>query len=202
MEKNVCFRALEPKDAELIYKWHNDVDMMKDAIGMERFWTMQECINWVEAKSKKDPFNYWFAICLNNDSKKMIGYFGINQIHFVNGSATSEAIVIGDRENRDGISWIETYLFMMHYIFEVLHLHRLFGFHMDSQKQSSLVADLFCMRIEGKEKECYYKNGKYIDGTRIALLSDEYFYHKANGDYEMSEILKKFRRILRTKKAQ
>ena len=31
MEKSVYFRALEPEDAELIYQWHNDAEMMKNA---------------------------------------------------------------------------------------------------------------------------------------------------------------------------
>lgn len=88
--------------------------MMKDAVGMARPWSMQDCRNWVEARTKARSFpNYWFAICLNDGSGRMIGYTGVNSIHYVNSSATCDAIVIGDKRMQDGISWLgnESFLF-------------------------------------------------------------------------------------------
>lgn len=199
MECSVCFRALEPEDAELIYLWHNDTDMMKNAVGLSRFWSKQECIDWVKDKSKKDPFNYWFAICLNDDSKKMIGYFGINNIHFINSSVTCNALVIGDKANRDGISWIETYLFMYEFVFEKLHLNRFYGVHIEGHPHTSLIPELFFSTREGRLREGFYSGNKYVDGICTALLAKDYFEHKNKGEYELKNIIKRLRKIIRTR---
>lgn len=200
MNSSVTFRAFELEDAELIYIWHNDVEMMKNAVGMERFWSKQMCEDWVKARMQSNPFNFWFAICLNDESKKMIGYFGINNIHFINGSATCDAIVIGDKQNRDGISWIETYLYMLYYVFEVLHLHRFYGHHMVTQQQTSFIVDLLYFRREGIAKECFYKNNEYIDSENCALLASEYFEHKNNGDYQMHKLIRRFSKLIKEKR--
>ena len=195
MEKSVYFRALEPEDAELIYQWHNDAEMMKNAVGKERFWSKQDCRDWVAARSKRDNFNFWFAICLNDESKKMIGYFGINKVHYVNRSATSDAIVIGDKEHRDGFAWIETYLYMKYFVFEVLHLHRFYGSCMATQKQTLFMTKLLYAHVDGIIPDCYFKNNQYIDEVLTSSLDDEYFMHKNNGDFEMKALLKRIRQL-------
>lgn len=195
MEDGVFFRCFEPDDYKMIYKWHNDPEMMKDAVGMERLWSLQECKEWIEDRMKKNPFNFWYAVCLNNDSKQMIGYFGINNIHFVNRSATCNGIVIGEKQCRDGISWIQVYLYILYYVFEVLHLNRYYGYHLESQKLTSFVDELLFIKEEGRQRQAYFKNGKYIDGIMRSILSSEYFEHKQNGEYEMKNILKRIREI-------
>lgn len=202
MEKSVCFRALEPEDAELIYLWHNDVELMKNAVGMERFWSKQDCHNWVAAKSRRDNFNFWYAICLNDESKKMIGYFGINSIHFVNRSATCDAIVIGDKDYQDGLAWIEAYLYIRYVVFEVLHLHRLHGCFMASQKQTAFINKLLYTHVDGILRDCFYKNGQYIDEVLTSTLEDEYFMHKNNGDFEMKALLQRIRQLRKEEKEE
>ena len=169
MEKSVYFRALEPEDAELIYQWHNDAEMMKNAVGMERFWSKQDCRDWVAARS--------------------------NKVHYVNRSATSDAIVIGDKEHRDGFAWIETYLYMKYFVFEVLHLHRFYGSCMATQKQTLFMTKLLYAHVDGIIPDCYFKNNQYIDEVLTSSLDDEYFMHKNNGDFEMKALLKRIRQL-------
>ncbi len=196
---SIFFRALEPEDAILIYEWHNDHTLMKDAVGMARPWSMQDCRNWIESKTGHDPFNYWFAICLNDENKTMIGYTGVNNIHYVNSSATCNAIVIGDKKNRDGISWLEANLFIREFVFETLHLNRYYGSFSETQKMTAIANMLFYATIEGKARQAIWSQGEYHDVYNVSLLRDEYMKHKNNGDYTISALIKRFRQLQKKK---
>ncbi len=196
---SVYFRSLEPSDAELIYKWQNDQEMMKNAVGLARPWSMTECRNWIEAKTKHDPYNYWFAICLNDGSGKMIGYTGVNSIHYINSSATCNAIVIGEKEYRDGITWIDTYLLIFDFVFNKLHLNRYYGQHSETQKITDFAEQLFFFTKEGVGREAIYLNGKYIDIYYKSLLRREYLEHLEKGDYELMAIIKRFKKLNKNK---
>ena len=190
----VFFRALEPEDSELIYKWMNDYDMMKDAIGLPRPKSMQECKDWVMTFSKHSPYNYAFAICINDETKKKIGYMTLNNIHYINSSAETGAIVI-DREYRDGITWIESILYLHYFTFEVLHLNRLYGYHLLSQKVSDSITDLFFWKQEGVLRQAIYKNGQYLDLSCEAILQDEYLFHKSAGEYTIHAIIRRLKTL-------
>ena len=196
-KKSIFFRSFEPEDANCIYKWINDYDLMKNAIGMPRPWSMQDCIDWVNSKIKHDPFNYWFAICLNDQFKKMIGYTGVNNIHYVNSSATCNAIVIGDADCRDGISWLETNLLIREFVFETLHLNRYYGRFSETQKTTAIANELFYSTIEGVERQAIWKNGRYNNVYLVSQLREEYLQHKENGDYELISLIRRLKKILK-----
>lgn len=197
--KTVFFRALEPEDAEFVYRWKNDHELMRDAIGMPRPVSMKECRDWIEACTGHDPFNYWFAICLNDGSKRIIGYTGVNNIHYVNSSATCNAIVIGEKECRDGLSWLETNLFIREFVFEKLNLNRFYGSFSETQKTTYLGARLFYARIEGVARQAIWQNGAYHDMLYGALLKEEYLAHKENGDYTVSSLIKRLKTLITEK---
>ncbi|NCC18143.1 MAG: N-acetyltransferase [Bacteroidia bacterium] len=198
--KTVYFRAIEPDDVEYIYIWMNDHEMMKDAVGMPRPKSMQECREWTISSSNHNPYSYSFAICTNDNSKKIIGYMTLTNIHFVNSSVETGAIVIGDRNYRDGITWIESVLYLHYFTFEILHLNRLYGSHLLSQKVSHLITDLFFWKNEGILRQAVYKNGEYQDLSIDALLKDEYFKHKNNGEYIVSSVIKRLKVLRKNKR--
>lgn len=198
--KSVMFRALEPSDCESVYKWMNDNEMLKDAVGMPRPKSMQECLDWIISASKHNPYNYNFAICLNDDSKKIIGYMTLINIHYINSSAETGAIVIGEKNYRDGITWIESILFLHYFAFEVLHLNRLYGSHLLSQKVSDLIPDLFFWEREGIQRQAIYKNGCYQDLSNESLLKDEYFCHKNNDELTVKSVIKRLKAFRKNSK--
>lgn len=195
--KSVYFRAMEPEDAVLIYKWKNDHEMMKDALGMPRPVSLDECREWVAKCAKHDPFNYWFAICLKDGSDRMIGYTGVNNIHFVNSSATCNAIVIGEKDCRDGISWLEVNLFIREFVFERLNLNRFYGSFSKTQNTTYLGSQLFYAKIEGVARQAIWHEGRYQDVFMGGLLKEEYFLHKNNGDYSIPSLIKRLKMLMR-----
>lgn len=197
MDRSVFFRSLELDDVNSIYKWMNDCELMKDAVGMKRPWSLLECREWVEKRMKQGPYNFWFAICLNDESKKMIGYTGVNDIHYVNSSATCNAVVIGDSDSHDGFTWLDTYILVREFVFETLHLNRFYGCYSETQKLTALANKLFFSTVEGIERQAIWQNGEYHDIHRVSILREEYLFHKNNGDFEKSNLLKRLRKLLK-----
>ena len=127
----------------------------------------------------------------------MIGYTGVNNIHYVNSSATCNAIVIGDNKNRDGIAWLETNLFIRQFVFERLHLNRYYGSFLDCQRTTALANKLFFAKIEGVAREAIWNNGNFCDLYTVSMLSREYFMHKNNGEYTLAALIRRLKLLMK-----
>ena len=197
MDKTVFFRAFEEDDIESIYKWKNDDDLNKLTVGLNRKICRDDVTKWVKSKMPHNPYEVFWAICTNDESKKIIGYVQLTEIHFINSSANFSGIMIGDKDYHDGFAWIETYLFIMEYAFERLGLNRLYGSSIIGHKDSNNVGKLLLWTREGVMRQSVFKNGRYYDVAISSLLKEEYFKYKAEGLYEMRAILKRLRELNR-----
>jgi len=199
MEKTVYFRAFEEEDAELIYKWMNDDDLKKLSIGVNRRMCKEEALDWVKARMRDNRNNVWWAICAK-DTNRLIGYMSLNSIHYINRSADFGGLVIGDREYQDGSAWIESYLFLYEYAFERLGMNRVYGTHLVDHSTTGFMGSIFFTQQEGILRQAYFKNGKFYDASIGALLSEDYFAHKQNGDYELEAVMKRMMKKIRESK--
>ena len=196
MEKTVYFRAFEEKDAASIYQWRNDDDLKQLSVGLNKRVCMEEVEEWIKDRKRHNPYQAWFAIC-SKDTNEMVGYMSLTDIHYINSSAFFSGIIIGAPDYRDGQAYLESYLFMLEYAFERLNLNRVYGSAISDHKLSVTMAEVMFQKKEGVLRQAIYKNGKYHDEIVCAILRDEYYMHKENGDYELSSILK---RILSAKR--
>lgn len=194
MEKTVYFRAFEEEDAEFIYKWMNDDDLLELSVGLNRKICKDEAVDWVKARMLHNPYQVWWAICAI-DSSKIIGYMSLTDIHYINSSANFSGIVIGDNDYRDGFAWIESYLFVYEYAFEKLNLNRVYGSYVSDHKVTNVMGNLMCGVYEGTLRQAIFKNGRYHDLITGSLLKEEYYQHKRSGDYEMKSMLKRLREL-------
>ncbi|MCQ2285319.1 MAG: GNAT family N-acetyltransferase [Bacteroidales bacterium] len=194
MQATVFFRAFEPEDAVLIHQWKNDDSLNELTVGLNKKTCLEEDTEWVKAHMCHHPYEAYWAIC-SCENNKMIGWACLTDIHFINSSANTGAIVIGDRNYRDGTAWIETALFFMEYAFERLNLNRLYGYSLVGHKSSNLMEKLVFMTQEGILRQAAYKNGRYYDLSLAAILRSEYFEHKNAGDYELPKIIKRLRKL-------
>lgn len=196
MEKTVFFRAFEEDDAPSLYQWMNDDELKQLSVGLNKRVCREEVEEWIKARKRHNPYQAWFAICAL-ESKEIIGYMSLTDIHYINSSANFSGIIIGNPNYRDGQAYIESYLFMFEYAFERLNLNRLYGSAISDHKLSVTMAEIMFQKTEGVLRQAIYKNGKFHDEVICAILKDEYFMHKENGDFEISSI---FRRILSAKR--
>lgn len=199
MDKTVFFRAFEEEDAELIYKWKNDDDLKKLSTGLNRRMCKEEALEWVRARMRHHDYRVFWAICAR-DTGKMIGYACLTDIHYINSSANFSGILIGDKDYQDGLAWIETYLFVYEYVFERLNLNRIYGHAIDEHDMTVAMRTAMFSTTEGVMRQAAFKNGKFYDVSISSILRNEYFEHKAKGDYEVPAVMKRLVRAIRERR--
>ena len=195
MKKTICFRTFEESDIDAIYNWKNDDELTKMSVGLSKKISHDDVAKWVRSKIPHNPYEVFWAVCTNDDEKRIIGYAGLANIHYINRSAHFAGLMIGDQLFREGTAWIEIYQFVLEYTFERLGLNRLYGGAIVEHKLTNTMSKAMFFQKEGLERQAVYKNGKFYDVEKHALLKENYFEHKFNGDYEFSAILKRIVRI-------
>jgi len=199
MEKTVYFRAFEEEDAKLIHQWKNDDELNVLTVGLNKKTCFEEDLEWVKSHMYHHPYSAYWAIC-SKETGKMIGWACLTNIHYINSSAETGAIVIGDPEYNDGFAWVETVLFLFEYAFERLGLNRVYGESLLGHKISNLVEGLMFMTREGVFRQAAFKNGRFYDISYAAILKDEYFAHKEAGDYEIPAIIRRLKKLRKESK--
>ena len=199
MEKTVYFRTFEDEDLDLIYKWMNDDELKKLSVGLNRKMSKEECLNWIRARKDHNPYQVWWAICAC-DTDKCIGYACLVNIHYINSSAETGAILIGDPDYNDGYAWIESVYHMFEYAFENLGLNRVYGESLVGHQMSNRIGALMFMKTEGVLRQAAYKNGRFYDLQMDAILKEEYFAHKEAGDYDKMSIIRRLKKIRKESK--
>lgn len=195
---NICFRTFEERDIDAIYRWKNDDELTRLAVGLSKRVSHDDVAKWVRSKMPHNPYEVFWAVCTNDEAQRIVGYACLTKIHYINSSAHFSGIMIGDSEYHDGITWIEVNKFVLEYVFERLGLNRMYGSAMIEQEQSNTMGRALFLQTEGVERQAVYKNGRFYDVELHSILKDEYFAHKAAGDYDTPKILK---RIVQIKKA-
>ena len=195
MINTVCFREFEERDIEFVFKCKNDEKLNSMTVGEYHPFTYEEAENWVHGcTGEHETYKFW-AICTNDDEKRIIGWVSLSQIDKFNQSACYHGIVIADTAYRDGFAWIETYSFILQYVFETLKLNRLYGSSIVGHKQSNVASDLFLFKVEGIQREAVVKGGEFYDVRQTSILKREYFENKRNGEYSMRAILKRLKSL-------
>ena len=194
MGKTVYFRAFEPEDAVLIHQWKNSDELNEMTVGLNKKTSLEEDQQWVNAHKDHHPYYAYWAICAK-DTNKMIGYASLVNIHYINSSAETGAILIGDPNYNDGFAWMESVLFLFEYAFERLNLNRVYGQSLVGHKISNLVEPLMYMKQEGVLRQAAFKNGRYYDISFAGILKSEYYSHKEAGDYELPAVIRRIKKL-------
>ena len=200
MEKTVIFRDFEERDIDFIYHCKNDEQLNSLIVGQYHSFTREEAANWVHGcMGEHETYKFW-AICPNDEEKKIIGWAALSNIDKVNQSVSTHSIVIGDPAYNDGFAWMETALFLLEYAFERLGLNRVYGESLLGHPASNLIESLMFMTREGVFRQAAFKNGRFYDISYAAILKDEYFAHKNAGDYELPKLIRRLKQLRKSSK--
>lgn len=196
----VIFRDFVESDVDFIYRWKNDEKLNSMIVGQWRPFSREEAVNWVHGcMGEHETYKFW-AICTNDEQRKIIGWTALSKIDKQNKSVYTHSIVIGDKDYQDGFAWIESVLFLLSYSFETLGMNRVYGESILGNKASNLVESLVFMKREGLFRQAVYQNGQYYDISYAAILKDEYFEHKAAGDYEIPAVIRRLKKLRKESK--
>lgn len=192
MKPTVLFRDFEERDIDFIYKCKNDEKLNSMIVGQFKPITYEQAEKWVHGcMGDHDTYKFW-AICTNDEEKRIIGWVSISDIDYKNCSVCYHGLVISPEYN-DGLAWIEANLFVFEYVFEHLRLNRMYGTSLLGHPVSNAAEVIFYQSREGIQREAILKNGIYYDLVLSALLRRDYLEHKRNGDYNFSNLVRRIR---------
>lgn len=194
MEYSVFLRPFVQEDAYKIYDLRHNKKVQKNLMSKFNSASIEIEKKWVYEKMMNNQKDIYFAICLNDPTKEMIGYFCIRDIDYYNKKAHMGATII-DPKFQDGTYAIDVSLIALNYAFINLGLNRVTGITLKENYPSRCIMEVFGFQLEGIESQSIYKDHKFHDVCRYALLYDNYISLLNNGDYSLSKIAKKARQI-------
>ena len=200
MDNTVCFREFEERDVDFVYRCKNDEKLNSMIVGQFHPLTYEEAERWVHGcMGEHDAYKFW-AICTNDDEKRIVGWVSLSQIDKENNSACHHGIVIGDNEYRDGTAMFETMLFSMKYAFEHLGINRLYGSCLSEHKISPHMLNALKFTLEGTLRQAIFKNDRYYDKLLYGILKNEYFVYKESGAFDLTALIIAFMDSIKSKK--
>lgn len=191
MEKTICFRDFEEEDIDFIFKCKNNVKLNKYIVGNWHPFTYEEAAEWVHGCMKNAPTYKFWAVCTNDNERKIIGWVSLANIDHEALTANYHGIVIGDPDYQDGTAWIESYQIIFEIVFSKMKFNKLTGSHLSIHPSSGIIAKCMFMKVDDIKKEYANKNGAAADLVCVSIDADTYFQHLNNGDYEYTSILKR-----------
>lgn len=194
MTKKIFLRAFEFNDYQLINQWRNNMNIQKLVVGPYRYVSSEMEKKWVESKMMNNVSEVYWAICLNDDTKKMIGYTSINNIDYINRKVHGGGIVIGNYKYRDGTMFKQASDIVKSYVFDTLNMNRYTGSCLANHIDSRVMLESFGMILEGIQRKAVYKWGAYRDLCLYSILRSEYYIQKENPLTEL-EYARKIKRI-------
>lgn len=195
--RTVDFREFEERDVDFVLRCKNDAQLNSRIVGAFKPMTREEAVCWVQGcMGEHATYKYW-AVCTNDAERRIVGWISLSQIDAVNRSACFHGIVIGDPQYRDGSAWIESYLFIIDYAFEVLGVNRLFGSRIDNQNHTAMMGQAVHFAVEGVRREAVFRDGAFHDVYCTSILRSEYLRYKAAGEYCFERVLANLMKVAR-----
>lgn len=162
-------RSILPSDQQEIFKGLSDPDVVKYyGISYRSFEDTRHQMKWYE-QLEKEKSGKWFAICLAGSMQLMgtVGIYNINTVH---------------RKCEMGF-WLQKQYWGKGYIneaakavirfsFDQLKMHRIEATVETENKASIKTLSKLGFILEGTQRQCEWKNDRWIDLHRFALLNE------------------------------
>lgn len=169
----IYLRLFEESDFENTYLWRNDFELQVMTAGPIRFVSKEIEKEWVVSKSKSNAKELYLAICAKENGK-MIGYYSVTDIDLLNRSCHCGGILIGDKDYRDGVAYLEVHHLVHRFLFQQLNMHRISGACLREHIISRAHMEASNWKLEGIKRDAIFKNGCYHDIFEYSLLDCEY----------------------------
>lgn len=193
MTHTVSFREFQERDIDFIHQCKNDEKLNRMVVRQSQSFSREDAVRWVHGcMGDHKEYKFW-AVCTNDEEQRIVGWISISNIDYSNRSACFHGIVIGDKSFNDGFAWIESYLFVMDYVFSVLGLNRLYGSSIIGNTNSNNAANVFMWTKEGIMRQAIFRDSRFYDIKMSSILREEYLTNLTNGEYELKSILRRVR---------
>ncbi|GAB6097780.1 GNAT family protein [Desulfatiferula olefinivorans] len=169
---SVYLRAFEREDAPIINTWRRDLEDQEAHGGLIRHVSSAVDEQWIEDIIFNTSNRFYWAICLKKNDE-MIGYVGCKNIDWVHRGAVGYALYMS-RAHRRMQFMLEACYLVYAYCFDQLGLNR---YEVDVLESNEAVRNLHAMmghRQEGVLRQAVFKNGRFHNVIRMALLNEEF----------------------------
>lgn len=195
MERTVLFRDFEERDIDFVHQCKNDEKLNSMVVGQWHPFTREEAKQWVYGgMGVHDSYRFW-AICTNDNEKRIVGWISLSNIDNETKRAHFHGIVIADPLYRDGFAWIESYLFILDYVFNTLLFESVTGSCIIEHRHSTLISKALFFKVFEIEKDAVIKNGKAYDIEKHELHKTDYMTHYKNSEYDIMSIVMRMSKI-------
>lgn len=167
MKNQVSLKSFNPQvDPQQIFKWRNDPLIFQ--------WCRQyEELNWLNhlewfSQVQKDPKIKMYMVY---DGGTLVGVCGFTDVDWINRRAEF-SLYIGPEFHGDGLG-IAALGALLGHGFNALNLNCIWGECFDGNPAMKTFKKLG-FKEEGRRRQFYYREGKYIDAILVSILKDEY----------------------------
>ena len=168
--EKVLLRPPEKEQIELFLRWFNDLEVCRY---LGRYWPISrpEEEEWFQNLHKRKE-DVVFLIEAN-DEKRPIGSCGLHRINLANRAAMI-GIVIGEKEYWGRGYGREAMNLLCAYGFNILNLNRIGLQVFEYNERGRRCYESIGFKVEGREREAKYWNGRYWDIFGMGLLRNEW----------------------------
>ena len=200
MENTVLFRDFEERDIDFVYSCKNDQKLNSMIVGQFKPYSREDAERWVHGcMGEHDNFKFW-ALCTNDEEKRIVGWVGISDIDEIKKSAFFYSQVIGDSKYRNGLPWIEIQQFVLNYVFENLCFDTFIYSCLTTHTTSMSMGPVLFFDDPIVQKSAICKDGTFYDLALFTLKREIYEKHRDLGDYELSSLIERYATYRRKKK--
>lgn len=178
--KRVFFRAMEEEDLQYLLEWANDPIISNLVVGWSFPISMARQKEWF-VDTLKNPHTQRFIV--ESYEEGIIGLTGLWHIDWHNRHALT-ALKLGAEDIRGKGYGTDAILTLMSYAFFDVGLNRLWGAILPYNIASYKAYVEKCgWRVEGVLRQEIFRNGKFYDLIRVAVLKEDFVKHPRFGEY-------------------
>lgn len=189
------FRMFNEDDYLVINQWRNDPSQIQLMESPFRYVSLAIEQDWVRSKMRENVKEIYLAICLNDDSRLMIGYGSIVRIDYLRRCAEIGALWIGDKRYRSVTFTFEAMKEITRYAFFTYNIERLSASCLVEQTATYTFELAMGAYVEGRMRHSVLKDAQFHDEYLVALLRDDFLSLWEKGMFEIKSFNERVRRI-------
>lgn len=170
INQRIGLKSIEDKDIDLILQWRNQ-DHIRKVMFNSNIITMEKHIKWYNNLQYSDTsvtkIFYFDEI--------PYGVLNVNQINYFNNTC-EWGFYIGDSAAPRGMGTILGYT-SLNYIFHELHMRKVYGEVIESNKQSRIFHEKLGFNNDGILREHIFKDNDYLDIYLYSIINREWEVH-------------------------
>jgi RimJ/RimL family protein N-acetyltransferase len=167
----VVLRRPEPRDAEQLYVYRNDWDVICSLGGFSRGYSLKDLAEWVEYhRTRQDEILWTIA---DRETDRCLGHIGLYKIDHRVRSAEL-AILLGDKTRwGHGLGHAVTQA-VLEFGFAQLNMNRIELTVLENNLAALHLYNKLGFMQEGVLRQAQYRNGAYLNVVQMGLLRGEF----------------------------